>query len=138
MKKKTKKKTTMKDPIERKRVISLNITLVSMFIILPLGGYFFNGLDFAKATLLGCLVVAINFFVSQRLLSRVITEGKIPKIALFIYMAKLGVSGLIIYLAIDNDFDAWGLMIGLSSIFIAIMISSLFRGQSSQVDGEKV
>jgi hypothetical protein len=53
-------------------------------------------------------------------------------------MAKLGVSGLIIYLAIDNDFDAWGLMIGLSSIFIAIMISSLFRGQSSQVDGEKV
>jgi hypothetical protein len=127
----------MKDPIERRRVLILNLTLVAMFLILPIGGYFLMGLDFAKATLVGCLVVAINFFVSQRLIARVIVERKIPVMALFLYMLKLGISGLIIYLAIKNDYDAWGLMLGLTSIFFATMIASLMRGQASEADSKK-
>lgn len=127
----------MKDPIERKRVITLNLTLVSMFIILPLGAFFLMGLDFTKATLLGCLVVAINFFVSQRLIARVIVEKRIPIVSLLLYMLKLGISGLIIYLAIKYKYDPWGLMLGLTSIFFATMIASLMRGQSSVADSKK-
>jgi hypothetical protein len=52
-------------------------------------------------------------------------------------MIKLGISGLIIYLAIKNDYDAWGLMLGLTSILFATMIASLMRGQASEADSKK-
>lgn len=120
----------LNDPNERKHVILLNLSLLAVFAIMPIGGYLIKGLDFAKATLLGCLVVAVNFFVSQRILGRVIQEKKLPAALLISYLGKLGISAIIIYYAIKNQMDPWGLMIGLSSIFLAIMISSLMRGSS--------
>ncbi len=129
---------TLKDPIERKRVSVLNLTLVGILALLPLGGYLVNGIDFAKATLVGCLVVAINFFVSQRLLGRVIRERTIPIALLMLYLGKLGISALIIYYAIKYRMDPWGLMIGLSSIFWATIISSLMRGKSTPKKNKKV
>ena len=121
----------LKDPIEQRRFITLNVTVGAMFVLLPLGGYLLKDLDFAKGTLIGCAVVAVNFFISQRFLGRVIVEKRLPLSMLFMYLGKLGLSGFVIYKAIQYQVDSWGLMFGLSSIFLATMIASLLRGSSS-------
>ena len=107
----------------------LNLTLLGTLSLLPVGGYLAIGLDFAKATLVGCLVVAINFFVSQRLLGRLMREKKVPIALSILYLGKLGISAVIVYYAVvAYRMDPWGLMLGLSSIFLAILLSSLMRG----------
>jgi len=119
---------SIKDPIERKRVFVLNITLLVIFGVLILGGYWFRGLDFAKATLIGCTVVAINFFISQRLIARLIVEKKLRVNLLITYFFKLGVSILILYYAVSTlHVDSVGLMLGLSSILLATVFSTLLR-----------
>ena len=126
---------TIKDPIERRRVFVLNITLLVIFGVLILGGYWFSGLDFAKATLIGCTVVAINFFISQRLIARLIVEKKLQVNLLITYIFKLGVSILILYYAVTSlRVDSVGLMLGLSSILFATVISTLLRKTREQPD----
>ena len=129
---------SIKDPVERKRVLVLNITLLVIFAVLILGGYWFSGLDFAKATLIGCTVVAINFFISQRLIARLIIERKLQINLLITYIFKLGVSILILYYAVTSlRVDSVGLMLGLSSILFATVISTLLRKTKEQPDDLK-
>ena len=115
----------------------MNLTLLTMFALLPTGGYLAIGVDFAKATLVGCLVVAINFFVSQRLLARVLREGKVQIALLALYLGKLGISATIIYFAIEYGMNPWGLMLGLSSIFLAVVISASMGGGATAKKGKK-
>ena len=126
---------SIKDPIERKKVFVLNMTLLAIFAVLTLGGYWFRGLDFAKATLIGCTVVAINFFVSQRLIAKLIIERKLQATLLITYIFKLGFSVLILYYAVITlRVDSIGLMLGLSSILFATVISTLLRRPRPQTD----
>ena len=126
---------SIKDPIERRRVLVLNITLLVIFAVLILGGYWFQGLDFAKATLIGCTVVAINFFISQRLIARLIIEKKLQINLLITYIFKLGISILVLYYAVTTmRVDSVGLMLGLSSILFATVISTLLRKTREQPD----
>ena len=120
----------IKDPLEQKRLTVINLTVLCVFAAISLGGYLWMGLDFAKATLLGCAVVAVNFFVSQRLLGKVLLDKKVPPGMLLLYLGKLGIPGLVIYLAVSSGMDPWGLMLGLSSVVIASLVSSLLRGSS--------
>lgn len=118
----------IKDPIERKRVLVLNLSLVLIFVAFVLGGYWFGGLDFAKGTLVGCLVVAINFFVSQRLVGNLILEGSLKPNLLVAYLLKLAVSVLILFIAVVKwQMDVVGLMLGLSSILFSSLVSTLVR-----------
>ncbi|MCP4752173.1 MAG: hypothetical protein GY866_14850 [Proteobacteria bacterium] len=126
---------SIKDPIERKRIFVLNVTLLAIFAALVLGGYWFQGLDFAKATLIGCIVVAINFFVSQRLISRLILEKTININLLVVYVFKLGISIAILFVAVTRlQMDPVGLMLGLSSIVFATVISTLLKRDPVEED----
>lgn len=119
---------SLKDPIERKRVFVLNMTLLAVFAVLVLGAYWLQGLDFAKATLIGCIIVAINFFVSQRLIAKLILGEKFQVQLLVTYFFKLIVSILILFVAVTKlKVDTVGLMLGLSSILIATVISTLLK-----------
>jgi len=125
----------MNDPVERRRILRLNTVLICIFIILPLGSFFFVGLDFAKATLIGCSVVAINFFVSQFLMAKIILENEAPFQLLIWYFIKFALSIGILYVAVLQwKVEMVGLMIGLSSVFVSTMISSLLRGEPAQAD----
>lgn len=119
----------IKDPTERKRLLGLNLSLILIFIALVAGGYAFQGLDFAKATLLGCIVVAINFFLSQRLLGQLLLEKKMRAVLLLSYLFKFALSVSILFLAVTRwKMDLIGLMLGLSSIFLSVVLSTFFRG----------
>jgi len=118
----------MKDPIERKRLFQLNLSLMLIFVALVAGGYAAQGLDFAKATLVGCIVVAINFFLSQRLLGRLLVEKKMQAALLLSYLFKFALSVAILFFAVTRwNMDVIGLMLGLSSIFLSVVLSTFFR-----------
>ncbi len=120
----------IKDPIERRKVFVLNTALLLVFGLFVAGGYWFSGVDFAKGTLLGCVVVAINFFVSQRLVGQLMLEQSLKPGLLVIYLLKFGISGLIIFLAVTRwQIDIPGIMLGLSSILVASVATAFVRKQ---------
>jgi hypothetical protein len=124
---------TLTDPLERRRVFMLNLTLLAVFALLTAGGWWLMGVDFAKATLVGCVVVAINFFVSQRLIARFIVERALRLSLLVAYLFKLAVSVMILFIAVTRlQLDPVGLMVGLSSIIVATVIATLLRGQTPE------
>ncbi len=125
----------IKDPTERKRLFVLNTSLLVIFFLLLLGGYWFGGLDFAKGTLIGCIVVAINFFVSQRLVGNLILEKSVNPILVIAYLAKLAASVLILFIAVMKlHVDVVGLMLGLSSILFSSVATAFVRKQSEPED----
>lgn len=127
----------IKDPIERKKTFVINTTLIIVFILMIVGSYWFAGVDFAKATLVGCLVVAINFFVSQRLIAKLIFEKSLQLNLLVAYIFKLTISALILFFAVTRfKVDPLGLMIGLSSILVATVISTIV-GSPSKPENEE-
>lgn len=118
----------IKDPTERRRTLIINTTLIIIFILMIISSYWYSGIDFAKATSVGCFIVAINFFVSQRLIARLITEKTLQISLLFAYIFKLTISALILFFAVTRlKLDPLGLMIGLSSILLAVVISAMFK-----------
>lgn len=118
----------IKDPIEKKRVYTLNLLVVLVFLVFIAGSYWFAGVDFAKGTLLGCLLIAINFFLSQRLVGQLLIDKKLRPVLLVAYLFKFGISGLILFFAIVRwQISIPGIMLGLSSILIASILSVFFR-----------
>lgn len=125
----------IKDPIEKKRLLVLNVSLLLIFAIFILGGYGVMGIDFAKGTLVGCIVVAINFFVSQRLVGKLIIEKSIHPVLLIAYFFKLGASVLILFVAVVRlNVDIVGLMLGLSSVLFSSVCSTLARKKPEILD----
>ncbi len=120
----------IKDPVERKRVLVLNVSLLLIFAILIFGGLGVMGVDFAKGTLVGCIIVAINFFVSQRLVGQLILEKSMQPVLLIAYFFKLGASVLILFIAVVRfNVDVVGLMLGLSSVVFSSVFSTLVKKQ---------
>ena len=125
----------IKDPTERRKILVLNTSLLVVFGVFIAGSYWFRGVDFAKGTLLGCVVVAFNFFVSQRLVGQLMLEQKLNPGILVIYLLKFGLSGLLLFLAITKwQVDILGIMLGLSSIVVASVSSAFVRKPAGTVD----
>lgn len=123
---------TLNDPVERKRMLFLNVAILIVFVTFPIAGYFYSGLDFAKATLIGCGVVAFNFFLSQLLIAKIVLEKRAVLRLIVWYLIKFSISVTILYAAVVKwRVDTVGLMIGLSSVVVSTVISSLTRGGNS-------
>jgi hypothetical protein len=125
----------IKDPIERKKIFVLNTSLLAIFAIFVAGGYWFGGLDFAKGTLLGCVVVAINFFVSQRLVELLVLEKSLKPGVIIAYLLKFGLSGLLIFVAVVKwGLNIPGIMLGLSSVLLASVATVFVRKPAGSAD----
>lgn len=107
----------------------LNTTLLTIFVILIAGSLFLLGIDFTRGILLGCSVVAINFFVSQKILARIVKDKKWQGWMLIVYLFKFSISMAILYAGVAIwNFNGWSIILGLSSIFVAVIISTVLRG----------
>ena len=116
------------DPGDRRRLRRINATLLVILLAFPLGGYALAGLDFAIATLIGSMVVALNFWVTQRILIRLVREGRLRGIHLAGFMAKLAGSVLVLWWAVVHyKADVYGLMLGLSSVLLTTLVSARDR-----------
>lgn len=117
------------DELEKKRVQIINYTTFGVFAVMVAGGFFLGGLDFGKGVLLGCVLVAINFFSTQKLIQKLLLEKAAQPWMILAYILKFGLSIGILFLAVTRlDVHVVGLMVGLSSIIIATVISTILRG----------
>ena len=109
------------------RLKKINLVLLALFFtVTALGGLVF-GLDFAKGALVGCVVVAINFYLSQYLLARLFlpNQAKVPVV--IFYILKFGLSmALLLVSLIFFQIDIWGVMVGLSTLFVVSLFANFF------------
>ncbi|OGH00089.1 MAG: hypothetical protein A2600_00260 [Candidatus Lambdaproteobacteria bacterium RIFOXYD1_FULL_56_27] len=120
-------KTTEKNHTLR----TLNRGLLGLFfLVTALGGLAF-GLDFAKGALVGCIVVAINFYLSQFLMARLFFSGHAKAPVLVMYLLKFGLSMGLLWIAMTHfNADLWGIMAGLSTLFVISLWAS-FLGKTA-------
>lgn len=120
---------TKMDELEKKRVQIINYSFFGVFAVLTAGGFLIGGLDFAVGVLLGCLLVAINFFSTQKLAKKLLLEKAAQPWMILAYILKFGISIGLLFLAVTRlEIHVVGLMVGLSSIIIATVISTILRG----------
>jgi hypothetical protein len=85
--------------------------------------------------LLGCVVVAINFFVSQRLVELLVLEKSLKPGVIIAYLLKFGLSGLLIFVAVVKwGLNIPGIMLGLSSVLLASVATVFVRKPAGSAD----
>ena len=111
----------------KKQLVLLNIIFSVIIAFLPILGYFISGIEFAKGTLLGVFMVALNFFGIQRIFGKVIKEKR--PIYFVSYIFKFLISIILLFVAVSVfQMDSWGIAFGLSSLFFAICVFVLAIG----------
>ncbi len=105
------------------REITKILIIVSLLIIVA-GSPF--GLDFRLAILLGVGLVGLNFYITRRILMRVLLFKDLKRRMIILYLCKLGISAFILYVAIVYfELPGLGVLIGLSNIVITILVYSI-------------
>ena len=88
----------------------------------------FAEFDFALGVLCGCLIAWLNFFVLKRVFGKMF-DGENPKSAwILIYVFKLALTFGMIYLSlIVFGAEVFGLLAGLSVLFVSILLFALLK-----------
>lgn len=123
-----KSSSNLHTPSSNHTIKALNdITKILIIVsVLLVGVVPFLQLDFLDGTLLGVAIVGFNFYLTRRTLLNVFFSEGFKGRVIILYVLKLGISGLILFLAIVHfEFSRIGLLIGLSNIVIAIFIFSI-------------
>ena len=116
----------MTDPLEREKLKRLNLVMILSLLVVPLGTYLTVGLDLAIGSLVGCVVVGLNFFLSQRVAAKILYDEAGTSFALLIYVFKLGASVVILFVAVQKfGIRLEGILIGLSTVVIGVVINSM-------------
>ncbi len=116
----------MTDPMEKAKLKRLNLVMILSLIIINIVTYFALGLDLALGSLVGCVVVGLNFFLSQRVAAKILYDEAGTSFALLIYVFKLGASVVILFVAVQKfGIRLEGILIGLSTVVIGVVINSM-------------
>ncbi len=88
-----------------------------------------HSVNFATSVLLGVLVIALNFALTKKAVVKILAgESHAKNKMLFLYLLKIGTSAILIYFAIFSfGISAIGLLLGLSSLFVAIVFHTAKR-----------
>ena len=123
---------TQEKSIEIKHVHLFQNLLFGVSIVLILGTAIF-ALDLILSTVLGCLVVGINFVWTRQFVRKLLKEGKLLPLDLLFYLTKFVISVIFMFAALTYlDLSPGGLLIGLSNIGLATIILSFIRMMPSK------
>lgn len=129
---------TLNDPHERARLAKANWGLLGLFVLVTLGGWAAFGLDFASGALVGCIVVAINFYLSQYLLARLFVSGQARFPVVVFYILKFALAMAVLFAGLFYfQVDLWGVMAGLSTLMIISLLSSFFGTPSEAAEDQQ-
>lgn len=109
------------------RLKEITISLMISTVILNVGVILFH-LDFLLASLLGSLLVGINFYWTQSMLRRILLTNSVQTKVIALYALKFGVSVVVVYMAIAIfKLSGIGIVIGVSNIALTSFIYPLYR-----------
>ena len=118
------------EPVSSQSIATVNeitFLLIAVSLLMVLGTAFFK-LDFVPAVLLGCLLVALNFYLTRRILLRLLLFKDLKRRMLVLFLLKLALSGIVLYLAIVHfQMPGLAVLIGLSNIVITLLIFLIKR-----------
>jgi hypothetical protein len=94
-------------------------------------GYLWQGIDFSAGVALGCLLIGLNFVWTRSVVRRVLRgEGSKGRVALS-YLAKFGLTVLVLFLAIlQFRIDPLAILVGVSSLLLAIVVALAIRSMN--------
>ena len=92
------------------------------------GAYMLRGIDFSLGVLLGSGIVCLNYLWSVRVFSRMLGEDH-PKARLrIVWVFKLGVTALVLYVALVRlGMQPVGIAVGVSAVVIAGLLFAVTR-----------
>ncbi len=118
----------IQNPLEKQQLRIINTTAVLVFLLFPVGSYFLKGLDFAQGCLLGCVIVALNYYISQRLIAKLLLEQANKLQWLFVYFVKFTITiGVLYWGVLLVELSVWGVVVGLSTILITVVVSTMVK-----------
>lgn len=114
------------DPIEQKRLSNINRNFAIIAVLAVAGSFWLGGVDFGLGCLLGSAVVAINHYLTKRLVAKIIFDDGSKGLALAFFVLKLALALLVVVIAVVKlKADIGGVFIGLSTIVVAMLLSAL-------------
>ena len=102
---------------------------LGLLVFLTFAGWALFSLKVGLGALVGGCIAVVNFFWIRNVLQRIIGQlpSNAPMYALFRFIARLSLTGLLLYFIITSGwFSLAGLFIGLSVIVINIIVLSLY------------
>ncbi len=94
--------------------------------LLSLGAGCLKGLAWGMGTMAGALWSIVNFFLTTRIMSVIVSEEKKKKWLAFLLLVKFPILyGLGLLLIVSGFFPVYSLILGLFSIFVAMRIVTL-------------
>lgn len=100
---------------------SLSLLAISLF--LAGGGFLWRGFDFTLAVLIGSLIVGLNYLWNRKVFRGLLLADNPRSRARLSYAAKLGLTVVVIYVAVQQfRIDPLGILLGVSSLPAACLL----------------
>lgn len=91
-------------------------------------GYFWRGLDFALAALLGSLIVGINLIWTRNVVRKALASGQPRPHFIVSVLLKFAVSVAVLFFAILRfNMDPLGILAGISALLLTSILVGLVR-----------
>jgi hypothetical protein len=116
------------------------LSILGCGVVLSVGAYPFAGGPFALATAVGAGCALVNWVISRAALARVMRGGPTASAWGLAMLVKFGLLAALLWLlVVKAQFDAFGVLLGLSSMAIGTIVgTSLFGPTGAQSITEEV
>ena len=101
------------------------LLIVSIFLVL---GTAILHLDLVPSVLLGCTIIGFNYFLTRKLVRKLLLDQKLQALDIVFIITKFGISVIVIFGALYVfELSPNGLLIGISNVALATVIFTFFK-----------
>ena len=115
----------LSNPLNQASLFKNLLFVSSIFLVL---GTAILRLDLVPSVLLGCSVIGFNYFLTIKLVRKLLLYQKLQALDIIFLLTKFGISVIVLFGAlIILELPPNGLLIGISNVALATIIFTLFR-----------
>ena len=112
-------------PIKQANFFQNLLLIISIFLVL---GTAILHLDLVPSVLLGCSIVGFNYFLTRKLVRKLLLDQKLQALDIVFIITKFGLSVIVLFGALYIfEFSPNGLLIGISNVALATVIFAFFK-----------
>ena len=112
-------------PIKQANFFQNLLLIISIFLVL---GTAILHLDLVPSVLLGCTIIGFNYFLTRKLVRKLLLDQKLQALDIVFIITKFGISVIVIFGALYVfELSPNGLLIGISNVALATVIFALFK-----------
>ena len=117
-------------PIKQANFFQNLLLIISIFLVL---GTAILHLDLVPSVLLGCSIIGFNYFLTRKLVRKLLLDQKLQALDIVFIITKFGLSVIVLFGALYVfELSPNGLLIGISNVALATVIFTFFKVISSK------